>query len=53
LGGLGEFRIIHGKGTGALRERISEILRNDGRVSEFRMGGPAEGGAGVTMVRLR
>ncbi len=53
LGGLGELRIIHGKGTGALRKRISEILTNDGRVSEFRMGGPAEGGAGVTTVRLR
>ncbi len=53
LGGLGELRIIHGKGTGALRESISEILTNDGRVSDFRMGGPAEGGAGVTIVRLR
>ena len=53
LGGLGELRIIHGKGTGALRESISEMLTNDGRVSDFRMGGPAEGGAGVTIVRLR
>ena len=46
LGGLGELRIIHGKGTGALRERVKEILAQDGRVSDFRMGGPAEGGAG-------
>ena len=53
LGGLGELRIIHGKGTGALREVISEILKADGRVSDFRMGGPGEGGAGVTIVRLR
>lgn len=53
MGGLGELRIIHGKGTGALRESISEMLANDGRVSDFRMGGPAEGGAGVTIVRLR
>ena len=53
LGGLGELRIIHGKGTGALRESISEMLTNDGRVSDFRMCGPAEGGAGVTIVRLR
>ena len=53
LGGLGELRIIHGKGTGALREAISELLKLDGRVSEFRMGGPSEGGAGVTVVRLR
>jgi DNA mismatch repair protein MutS2 len=53
LGGLGELWIIHGKGTGALRERVSEILTDDGRVSEFRMGGPGEGGAGVTVVRMR
>ena len=53
LGGLGEIRIIHGKGTGALRERVAELLGNDGRVLDFRMGTPAEGGAGVTVVRLR
>jgi DNA mismatch repair protein MutS2 len=53
LAGLGELRIIHGKGTGALRTAVSELLATDGRVSEFRMGGPAEGGAGVTIVRLR
>ncbi len=53
LGGLGELWIIHGKGTGALRKRVSEILTDDGRVGEFRMGGPGEGGAGVTVVRIR
>ena len=53
LGGLGELRIIHGKGTGALRETVSELLSNDGRVSGFRLGGPGEGGAGVTIVSLR
>jgi DNA mismatch repair protein MutS2 len=53
LAGLDELRIIHGKGTGALREAVTEVLAKDGRVGEFRMGGPAEGGAGVTMVRLR
>jgi len=53
LAGLGELRIIHGKGTGALRKRISEILEKDVRIGDFRMGGPAEGGAGVTVVRLR
>jgi DNA mismatch repair protein MutS2 len=53
LGGLGELRIIHGKGTGALRAAVSEILASDARVSEFRMGGPSEGGAGVTIARLR
>lgn len=53
LGGLGELRIIHGKGTGALRAAVTEILAADGRVRDFRMGGPGEGGAGVTVVRLR
>ncbi|MEQ1857462.1 MAG: Smr/MutS family protein, partial [Longimicrobiales bacterium] len=39
LGDLGELRIIHGKGTGALRQRVSELLAGDARVREFRMGG--------------
>jgi len=52
LGDLNELRIIHGKGTGALRQRVSEILGGDARVREFRMGGPEEGGAGVTVARF-
>ena len=46
---LKELRIIHGKGTGALRKRVAELLRSDRRVADFRMGGPTEGGAGVTV----
>jgi DNA mismatch repair protein MutS2 len=53
LGGLGEVRIIHGKGTGALRASVAELLENDARVASYRLGGPAEGGAGVTVVKLR
>jgi DNA mismatch repair protein MutS2 len=53
LGGLGELRVIHGKGTGALRERVAELLAQDRRVSEFRMGLPGEGGAGVTVVKFK
>ena len=49
---LGQLRIIHGKGTGALRKRVGEILKADGRVRESRMGGPTEGGAGVTVAML-
>jgi DNA mismatch repair protein MutS2 len=49
---LGHLRIIHGKGTGALRKRVGEILSTDRRVRDFRMGVPAEGGAGVTVVDL-
>jgi len=50
---LAEVRIIHGKGTGALRQRVTEVLKTDGRVRSFRMGGPMEGGAGVTVVSFR
>jgi DNA mismatch repair protein MutS2 len=46
-------RIIHGKGTGALRNAITEQLREDGRVKEFRMGEPGEGGTGVTIAVLK
>ncbi len=50
---LSDLRIIHGKGTGALRQRVGELLEGDGRVTGFRMGTPEEGGAGVTVASLR
>jgi len=50
---LEQLRIIHGKGTGALRQRVGEVLKLDGRVQAFRMGGPTEGGAGVTVATFR
>ena len=53
LGGLGELRVIHGKGTGALRARVAELLARDPRVMEYRMGLPGEGGAGVTVVKFK
>ena len=46
---LKSLRIIHGKGTGALRQVVDEMLRKDPRVREFRMAGWNEGGAGVTI----
>jgi DNA mismatch repair protein MutS2 len=49
---LGALRIIHGKGTGALRERVGELLSVDSRVRSFRMGAWNEGGAGVTIAEL-
>ncbi len=49
---LGALRIIHGKGTGALRERVGELLSGDSRVRTFRMGAWNEGGAGVTIAEL-
>ncbi len=45
-------RIVHGKGTGALRERVGEMLRGDTRVRSFRLGAWNEGGAGVTVAEL-
>ncbi len=52
-GGLSELRIIHGKGTGALRARVAELLSGDGRVQDFRMALPSQGGAGVTLVTFK
>jgi len=49
---LRHLRIIHGKGTGALRERVGEMLAKDTRVSSYRGGAWNEGGAGVTIVEL-
>lgn len=52
---LGEspVRLLHGKGTGALRNAIREALRRDKRVENFHDAVPYEGGHGVTVVHLR
>lgn len=50
---LRELRVIHGKGTGALRKRVSAVLGSDARVERFRAGKPGEGGHGVTVVRIK
>jgi DNA mismatch repair protein MutS2 len=49
---LPALRIIHGKGTGALRERVGELLRTDSRVRHVRLGAWNEGGAGVTVAEF-
>jgi DNA mismatch repair protein MutS2 len=46
-------RVIHGKGSGALRKAVSEYLRASPAVDRFEFGGPNEGGDGVTIVHLR
>ncbi|MGQ9839085.1 MAG: endonuclease MutS2 [Anaerolineae bacterium] len=50
--GLPFVRIIHGKGTGALRQAVRNELKGHSLVSEFRPGEPGEGGEGVTIARL-
>jgi DNA mismatch repair protein MutS2 len=45
-------RIIHGKGTGVLRNRVGEVLRRDKRVTRYHLAPPEQGGTGVTVVEL-
>jgi len=52
LAGLPFVRIIHGKGTGALRQAVREELRGHPLVGEFRPGESNEGGEGVTVAKL-
>jgi len=53
IGGLKEVYIIHGKGTGLLREAVQQALRKNGHVKEFRLGRYGEGENGVTIVTLK
>ena len=52
LAGLGTVRIIHGKGTGALRRAVEELLAAHPLVTSHRAGDPHEGGAGATVAVL-
>ncbi len=53
LAGLPFVRVVHGKGTGALRTAIRAWLPRHPHVASFENGLPNEGGDGVTIVRLR
>ena len=52
MAGFYQVRVIHGKGTGTLREAVSESLGNHSLVKSYRPGKYGEGGAGVTIVEL-
>lgn len=52
VGDLRRLRVIHGKGTGALRARVQQVLKGDLRIAAFRLGEAPEGGTGVTIVEL-
>ena len=53
IANLQTVRIVHGKGTGKLREGIHKFLKSDSRVKSFRVGTYGEGEMGVTVVELK
>jgi DNA mismatch repair protein MutS2 len=52
ISGFRQVRIIHGKGTGTLREMVRRELKKHPLVKSFRAGGRDEGGEGVTVVEF-
>jgi DNA-nicking Smr family endonuclease len=52
-GDLPSLRIIHGKGTGALRKMVHDVLGNDRRVRRFGFAAANQGGAGATVAELK
>ena len=52
MAGLYQVRIVHGKGTGTLRQAVQRVLARHPLVKSFRLGVYGEGEAGVTVVKL-
>ncbi len=52
LAGMPFVRIIHGKGTGKLRQEVRAVLKDHAQVSSFEEGLPGEGGDGVTVAKI-
>lgn len=53
MSGLGEFTIIHGKGTGALRAAVQQHLKKHSQIKSYRLGTFGEGENGVTIATLK
>jgi DNA mismatch repair protein MutS2 len=53
LAGLARVTVIHGKGTGALRQAVRDHLSRHPEVAAFRLGAESEGGSGATIVDLQ
>lgn len=53
MAGLPSVRLVHGKGTGALRNAVRTLLSNHPLVESYRDGEPSEGGAGATVAALK
>lgn len=53
LNNIGEIRIIHGKGTGALRGAVTDYLKTHPNISEYRLGKYGEGENGVTIAKVK
>lgn len=53
LTGFHTVRLIHGKGTGALKKALWQYLKGDRRIASFRIGQYGEGDGGVTIVELK
>jgi DNA mismatch repair protein MutS2 len=51
--GVEQVRIIHGKGTGQMRNAVHNFLKTHPGVSSYRLGEPEEGGSGATVVILK
>jgi len=52
MSGLYQIRVVHGKGTGTLRQAVREQLAKHPLVKSYRPGGYGEGEAGVTIAQL-
>ena len=52
MAGLYQIKIVHGKGTGTLRQAIQKVLAEHTLVKSYRIGEYGEGGSGVTIVQL-